>query len=183
VTRSASGGVEMYDGDTLVASGDSASLQLDIPEPPSEEEARFAMSGFPCYEGHAFPTCFVCGPEREDGDGLDLFPGPVSGREVSACVWQPAADLLDVNGDIRPEILWAALDCPGYFAAMGGTLRMAVLGELVGELRSTVTGSGPLVVYAWPLGEEGRKFYAGTAIALNGEVVASARSIWISLNT
>ena len=174
-------GAEMYDGDTLVASGGAASLQLDVPGPPSEAEALAAMEGFPFYEGHAFPTCFVCGPEREAHDGLDLFPGPIADSPLWACLWQPAADLLDAEGNIRPEILWSALDCPGYFAAMGGMMRPALLGELTSELHATVSGAGPLVVYAWPIGEDGRKFYAGTAVASDGKVVASATSTWIAL--
>ena len=180
---STAGGAEMYDGDTLVASGEATSLQLEVPNPPSEAEALAAMDGFPFYEGHAFPTCFVCGPEREAHDGLKLFPGPVAGSSVWACLWQPTEDLLDAKGNIRPEIIWSALDCPGYFAAMGGVLRPALLGELASELRETVSGGGPLVVYAWSIGEEGRKIYAGTAVASGGKVVARASSTWISLKT
>ncbi len=174
--------IEMYDGDTLVASGSNIDFDLDVPAPPSEEEANAAMDDFPCYEGHAFPTCFVCGPARKHHDGLELFAGPVADKaNLWACLWHPAADLLDEQGSIRPEILWSALDCPGYFAAMNGTLRPALLGELAGELRSPVSGSGPLVVYAWLIDQDGRKFHAGTAIARGGKVVASARSTWIEL--
>jgi hypothetical protein len=184
ISRLHDGSVEMHDGDTLVASGCGAPLELDVPAPPSENEARDAMQGFPCYEGHLFPTCFVCGPEREHHDGLELFAGPVAGRaSLWACLWRPAADLLDNEGNIRPEILWSALDCPGYFAAMDGTLRPAVLGELTGELRTPVSGTGPLVVYAWRIGEDGRKFYSGTAIARGGETVARAKSTWVELKT
>ena len=176
------GGVELHAGDSLVASGAAAMLELDVPAPPTEEEAQAAMKDFPCYEGHMFPTCFVCGPERDPRDGLELFPGPVAGREpLWACLWHPAADLLDRDGVVRPEILWSALDCPGYFAAMNGALRPALLGELVGELNNRVHGDNPLVVYAWPLGEDGRKIFAGTAVASGGEVVARARSTWIEL--
>lgn len=182
MTEALDGGVEMYDGDLLVASGKPAVLQLEIPAPPSVEDALAAMDSFPCYEGHAFPTCFVCGPGRECRDGLELFPGPCGSDGLWACLWRPAADLLDNEGNVLPEILWSALDCPGYFAAMGKLLLPALLGELVGELRSAVSGDGPLVVYAWPLGEEGRKVYAGTAIATAaGEIVACSRSTWIIL--
>jgi hypothetical protein len=35
--------------------------------------------------GHPFPTCFGCGPERAEGDGLRQFAGPVpSGDRVAA---------------------------------------------------------------------------------------------------
>lgn len=184
IFRREDGGIEMYDGDTLVASGASVPFDLDVPEPPAEDEARNAMENFPCYEGHLFPTCFVCGPEREHHDGLALFPGPVPGRaSLWACLWHPAEDLVDDEGVIRPEILWSALDCPGYFAAMDGTFRPAVLGELTGELLAPVPGTDPLVVYAWRISEDGRKFYSGTAIAHGSEVVARAKSIWIELKT
>jgi hypothetical protein len=184
ITRTDSGGVEMYDGDTLVGSAAPAPLELAIPAPPSQSSAQAAMQHFPCYRGHAFPTCFVCGPERPHRDGLALFPGPVADSALWACVWRPAADLLDESGLIRPEILWSALDCPGYFAALGSTLRPALLGELAGELRTGVAGDLPLVVYAWPLGEDGRKHFAGAAIATaTGDVVACSRSTWIALRT
>ena len=180
---STAGGAEMYDGDTLVASGEATSLQLDVPNPPSNEEALAAMDGFPFYEGHAFPTCFVCGPERAAHDGLDLFPGPIADSSLWACLWKPTEDLLDAMGNIRPEILWSALDCPGYFAATGGVMRPALLGELTSDLRETVSGIDPLVVYAWSIGEEGRKVYAGTAVSSGGKVVACASSTWITLKT
>lgn len=184
ITPTSSGGVEMHEGSTLVGSAEPASLELAIPEPPSQAAARAAMDQFPCYEHHIFPTCFVCGPARPHRDGLSLFPGPVAGSSAWACVWQPAADMQDERGNVRPEILWSALDCPGYFAALGNSLRPAVLGELAGELRATVSGGQPLVVFAWPLGEDGRKFYAGTAITTaDGEIAACARSIWITLKT
>lgn len=184
ITLTDGGGVEMHVGDTLVGSAGPAPLELAIPKPPSQAAAQAAMAGFPCYEGHIFPTCFVCGPQRPHRDGLALFPGPVADSALWACVWQPAADLLDDSGCVRPEILWSALDCPGYFAVQGTTLRPAVLGELSGELRAAARGDVPLVVYAWPLGEDGRKFFAGAAIATNeGEVIACSRSTWIALRT
>lgn len=182
ITKVAGGDVQMHDGETLVGSAQAIALALDIPTPPSQEEAQAAMAGFPCYNGHAFPTCFVCGTEREGHDGLALFPGPNAAANLWACVWRPSTDLLDAQGNIRPEILWSALDCPGYFAALGAQLRPALLGELAGELRGAVAGAQPLVVYAWPLGSEGRKYYAGTAIATTGgDIVACAKSTWIAL--
>ena len=38
-----------------------------------------------------------------------------------------------------------------------------------------------LVVASWPLGEDGRKLYAGTALfAPDGELLALARQTWIA---
>ena len=78
--------------------------------------------------------------------------------------------------------MWAALDCPGYFACMGASPVPAVLGELTAELRAPVPGDQELIVYGWPLGAEGRKRWAGTAVATaSGEVLAIARATWVEL--
>lgn len=176
------GGVEMYDGDTLVGSAAPATLELEAPPAPSPGQAAAAARRFPCYHDHLFPTCFVCGPGRDAGDGLQLFTGPVDAGDVVACTWQPDPDLADGNGRLLTEVVWAALDCPGYFAAFGDELLPAVLGELVGRVDRPVPCNGVLVVYAWPLGQEGRKFYAGSAVANSeGEVLALAHSTWIQL--
>ncbi|GAB5450776.1 MAG: hypothetical protein Hals2KO_11040 [Halioglobus sp.] len=178
------GAVRMYDGDTLVGSGEPVDYALDTPVAPSLAEAEDAMSRYVARENHFFETCFVCGPNRPAHDGLALYPGPVRDWSLLACVWRPQADLLDAGGKVRSEVMWAALDCPGYFAAMGDTLRPAVLGELEAQLNGPAVGGDPLVVYCWPLGSEGRKYFGGTAIATaDGTVLASSRSTWILLKS
>ena len=175
-------GFGMYAGDTLVGSAFPDRFELDLPPAPTQDQAADARSRYPCYDHHVFPTCFVCGPARPAQDGLDIFAGQVEGRSVLACPWTPAPDLLDEAGVVRPEVVWAALDCPGYFACMGDDIRPAVLGELRLELPSPVRGGRDLVVYAWPLGEDGRKLFAGAALAdTSGRVLARARSTWILL--
>ena len=182
VQLDSAGAVEMYDGDVLVGSGAPLQFDLDVPASPGLAAAQEAMTRYASREEHIFPTCFVCGPGRPRHDGLELFPGPVNDWNLLACVWRPAEDLLDAQGRVLPEIMWAALDCPGYFAAMGEAPRPAVLGQLEGALYSRDCDGESLVVYAWPLGGEGRKYYAGTAVAnAAGEVLASARSTWIEL--
>ena len=176
------GVVQMHDGDTLVGSGTAVDYSLDIPPAPSLEQAEDAMKRFPSYEKHIFPTCFVCGPGRPHKDGLEIFPGPVEDWSLLACVWKPSDDILDEAGNVPANILWAALDCPGAFATMGGKEIASVLGQLDAEINATVKGGEPLIVYSWPLGNDGRKHYAGAAVATaSGEVIASSRSIWIEL--
>lgn len=180
--RPSDGGVELFDGGTLVASGAPAPLELDLQPAPSLQDATEAMGRYPCYEGHVFPTCFVCGPGRPEGDGLNLFPGPVDDWSLLACPWRPAPDLVGGNGSVLPEIVWAALDCPGYFACLGEHPRPAVLGELSVQRFAPVPGGEDLVVYAWPLGREGRKCFAGSAVARpQGDVLAAGRATWILL--
>ena len=176
------GRFEMRDGETVVGTAVAERLEMDIPAAPSLEQAEQASKGFLCYEQHEYPSCFVCGPNRHEGDGLCLFPGPVDSWEMLACCWQPSPDLLDEQGNVRAEIIWSALDCPGFFAAVGESLQATLLGELTADIRAPVPGSEPLVVFAWPLGREGRKLYGGVAIAnASGDILASARSVWIAL--
>ncbi len=176
------GGVTMADGGRLVGSAAPVTMELAVPPAPTLAQAEDARRRYPCYTGHVFPTCFVCGPGRPGHDGLELFPGPVEDWGLLACPWRPAADLLGGDGCVRPEIVWAALDCPGYFACLGERPRPAVLGELQAELLAAVPGDEPLVVYAWPLGREGRKCWAGSAVARpGGAVLARARATWILL--
>lgn len=182
VRPGADGGVEMLDGQTLVGTAAPSPFDLEVPAAPTVEQAKEAMKRYPCYQGHVFPTCFVCGPGRPAHDGLEIFPGPVEDWGLLASSWRPDRGLLDEEGEVRPEIVWSALDCPGYFACMGKQPRPAVLGELQLKILETVPGNEPLVVFAWPLGQEGRKLFAGTALATaNGKVLACARSIWILL--
>ena len=149
-----------------------APLELEVPPAPTLAEAEDAHHRYPCYTGHVFPTCFVCGPGRPEGDGLELYPGPVRDWSLLACPWRPRSDLLDSAGFVRPEIVWSALDCPGYFACLGERPEPAVLGELHAERLAAVPGDRTLVVFAWPLGRDGRKCYAGSAIAdPGGEVL------------
>jgi hypothetical protein len=41
------------------------------------------------YADPLFPDCFVCGSARAPGDGLRIFPGPVSRCSVWAAPWPP----------------------------------------------------------------------------------------------
>jgi len=176
--------VEMLAGEALVGTAVACELDMDIPRAPTLQQAERASEGYLSYQDHSYPTCFVCGPQRPGHDGLCLFPGPVDDWTLLACPWRPTADLLDGSGNVRPEIVWSALDCPGFYAATGDTLVPVLLGELTADLRAPVPGDKPLVVFCWPLGREGRKLYGGVAIAnQDGEVLACSRSIWIVLRT
>jgi hypothetical protein len=104
----------------------------------------------------------------------------VPGRDLLAAPWVPDSALADADGVVRHEFVWAALDCPGAFAvgfsARGGLL----LGRLTAEVRAPVRAGERHVVMGWPLGEERRKLYAGTALAnAAGELCGLARATWI----
>ena len=164
-------GVIVRDGDAVVAEAVEASFELAIPEPPTTDEAAHASARYPGFDEHSFPTCFVCGPDREAGDGLRIFAGPLHDGVVAA-PWTPT--------EVDRHIVWAALDCPGAIAVGFPDRGETVLGRfsvIVDELPEV---GEPCVVAGWPLGEEGRKLYAGTALyGEGGRPLARAGATWI----
>jgi hypothetical protein len=84
---------------------------------------------------------------------------------------------------VRPEFLWAVLDCPGLFGAVGeGGLRPAVLGQLTARIDGQIRPGSRCIVIAWRVGTDGRKLYAGTALfADTGECHGTAQATWIEL--
>ena len=177
--------VLFLDEGELIMEASPTALDLDVPEPPTFDQARTLEPDPAMYEGHVFPECFVCGPAREPGDGLRIIPGPVPGSSVVAAAWEPDASLRYLDGDVGRPFLWAALDCPSGWASADASQAAGnaiVLGRIAAEVRRNATVGEKLVVTAWPLGVDGRKRYAGSAIHADGELIACARTTWITLS-
>lgn len=173
----------LFQGSALIAEARCTALDLQPPACPSRPEAERSSGNFAGFHAHSFPGCFVCGTARQPLDGLRIFPGSVGGTALIAAPWTPDASLADHNGTVRPEFLWAALDCPGAFSVLppDGTLTV-VLGELCASIEGAVSPGEPCVVTAWPLAVEGRKHFAGSAVYGNdGRLVARARAVWIEV--
>ena len=167
----ADGAVQLLDREQLVAEARPADLELDVPEPiPFEDAAAAALP-----EGDrasAFPECFVCGWKRQDG--MRIYAGPVRDRELVAATWVPSQDVLS------SEFVWAALDCPGAYAVESGQRGNPVLGRLAARVEHLPRPGERCVVMGWPLGQDGRKLYAGTAVfGADGRLLGSARATWI----
>lgn len=172
-------GVLLMDGEQAIASAAPATVDLEAPPPPSLAEAEAARGRFAGFNDHVFPGCFVCGPERGEGDGLRIFPGSIGSGRVAAA-WLPSPELCGDDGTIRTEFLWAGLDCAGYFAVEPSS-GPAVLGRFAVRIDDTPVCGKPLVVAGWHLGSSGRKHRAGTALYSDGRPVAVALATWISL--
>jgi hypothetical protein len=57
-----------------------------------------------------------------------------------------------------------------------------MLGRLTGEIMSPIEPGAPIIVIAWPIGSEGRKWEGGTALFTDaGELKALSRGLWIEL--
>lgn len=151
----------------------------------SFDQAQRASLNSPAFTNHPFPTCFTCGPERKSGDGLRIFPGqlpPEADGVAFAAPWIPDSSLTSGGVVVRPEFVWAAMDCPTGFAAgfpWKGTL---VTGRLAVEQVAPVYPERPYVVMSWSTGSEGRKHHAGAALYdSSGQICAKARATWIKL--
>ena len=169
VTRE-EGRVVVRDGETVVAEASPASVEV---EPPtvSWEEAEAASARYTGFDEHDFPECFVCGPQREPGDGLRIFPGGL-GDGVVAAPW--------FAHDVSPEVVWASIDCPGAFAAGYPNRGAVVLGRMAACVERLPDEGERCVAVGWSLGSEGRKRFAGTALlGADGSPCAVARQVWI----
>ena len=165
-------GLRVLDGDNLVAEAAPAAVELELPGSPSWAEAEAASARYPGFAEHAFPRCFVCGPERDPGDGLRVFAGPLGDARFAA-TWIPS--------EVSPEIVWAALDCPGAIAVGFPDRGETLLGRVAVEIDELPEPGERCVVLACPLGEDGRKLYAGTALyGEDGRPLAKARATWIA---
>lgn len=169
-----------------IAAAEPAVLDLAVPAAPGYLEAIEASRRYIGFSGHAFPGCFVCGPERARGDGLRIFAGACAPtRELPgfpglvAAPWMPDVALGSSDRKVRAEFMWAALDCPGYFAARSDGVPM-LLGAYTAHVDRRVHVDEPCVVVGWRIGSEGRKHEVGTALYdADGNLCARAQALWI----
>lgn len=171
--------VRILDGDRLVAEARPADLDLELAEPVSYADAARLAAARPDEPDHPFPGCFTCGPGRVEGDALRLRTAPLGDGRVVA-PWRPVEQLAGDPGPLPPELVWAALDCPGAFAVDPGFERgVSVLGRLTGFVAETPSAGDECVVVAWPLGAEGRRQFAGTALYRGAQPLAYAKAVWV----
>jgi len=174
----------LSENDAVVVTATREPVEIHVPPPPSLEAARDAEPRFTGLSHHIFPGCFVCGPDRSAGDGMRIFPGQLGDRACQvAATWEPDESLADEQGMVRPEFLWAALDCPGYFAAEDRA-GLALLGRMSATIHRPVRAGEQLVVTGWPVESKGRKHRVGSAIHdSDGNLVAAASATWITLKS
>ena len=162
----------LEDDGELVAEAVPGDPDVSPPTPPDPAAAEAAAAGVGAWGPPEFAECFVCGV-REDGSGLGIHPGPLPGGDgVVATTW--------VARGITPEVVWAAIDCPGAYATGDPGRGAMVLGRMTARVERLPEEGEQCVVVGWPLGEDGRKLFAGTALyGASGDVLAAARQVWI----
>jgi len=188
VQRDGESAVRIHHGRTLIAEATSSpgGPALEIPGPVSLAEAHAVAGCARYYTDPVFPDCFVCGMGREPGDGLRIFPGPVASGPLWAAPWTPDPSVTGAGGRVRPEVVWAALDCPSGIAAAeaAGLARdtAILLGRMTASLAVLPVAGDQCRVIAWPGGRDGRKLLAGSALlGPGGQVLASASAVWLTV--
>ena len=171
LTVETNGGARLVDGDAVVADARPAPVAVDVPAPVSLSDAVQASGRHVRGFSPDFAECYVCGLRS---DGLEVHVGPVAGRE-------PLHAAPVVLPESAPELVWAAIDCPGAYAVGAEGRGDIVLGRMTARVLRVPVAGEMCAVVSWPLGEDGRKLYAGTALfAADGELLAQAKQTWIA---
>ena len=187
-------GIRLLQAERVVAEARLTTLELDVPKPPSFDEAlavrdtslSLRVGAHPMLAGErtgVHPICFCCGAELAPDAGLHVYAAPVPGRDLVAAAWQAPAAFADADGHLPAAIVCTALDCPGQFAWYAQGLGAALLGRMTPRIDKPVRAGEACVVIGWSMGNEGRKHFAGTALFdAQGELCAYAKSVWIAFS-
>lgn len=165
----------------MVAEAAQAAAFAPVPVPAVPyDTAVFATTRYAGFGQHPFPECFVCGPHRAPEDGLRLFPGrTVPGS--TAAPWQPGTSVTSAAGSVPLEIVWAALDCPGGWAAdIEG--RPMVLGTMTARVDEIPAVGEECVVTGQLRGTDGRRSQTATSLyGRDGRPLAHAYATWVEI--
>jgi hypothetical protein len=191
VQAAAPDAVRILSGDTLIAEAKRTELELEVPAPASWDRAlsvreqSLALQRGPHVRlgGERLgphPICFCCGAELSPDSGLRVFVASVPELSQVAGAWMCESAFAASSGDVPAEIVTTVLDCPGQFAWYAQGTRTGLLGRLTVRIDRPVRAGEPCVVIGWTLGNEGKKFYAGTALFNEKrELCACAKAVWI----
>ena len=166
---------------TVVGTAGPGAFADDVLPCPTQEQAQSGHDAYPGFHHHPFDRCFTCGTQRKPGDGLRLFTGPIADSTVAA-PWTAHEDFGGPDGRISVPVMWAALDCPGGWAA-DFTKQPMVLGRMTAEILRLPTVGEPCLSIGGRQRTEGRKFFTNTALySVDGELLGRAEQIWISID-
>jgi len=159
-------------------------------DPVPASEAAAARERYAGAHSHPFGTCFSCGPERAEGDGLRIFPGEVApgehGRRRVASTWTPHPSHADPDGtgpDVASlPVTWSALDCIGGWSS-DLLERPMVLGRITARVEALPVVGEEHVLVGEQVGSQGRKtFTAASLVDPDGRTLATVEHVWIAVD-
>lgn len=178
-------GWALLDGDDVVAQTRAGAVLTGADaDPGGAVDPQRARALEPTYAGlrsHPFPTCFVCGPDREPGDGLRIFPGRLDDDRV-ASTWTPDSSVADHDG-VGTAVTWAALDCVGGWSSDLENRPMVLAAMSAGVLpgQSPPLAGSTYVVVGRHVRAEGRKTWTASGMYDDtGALLATAQHLWIA---
>jgi len=152
-------------------------------KPPSYADASLAGARFPGLERMFHPVCFCCAPQLDEGYGLRVFVGQTNGApdgHVSGA-WSAHPNFADKDRLAPPEVVWAALDCPGSVAWLVKQGDVGLLGTMTCKILRRPAVGDRCIITAWPIEQSGRKRISGTALfTADGELLAHSHQVWIT---
>lgn len=81
---------------------------------------------------------------------------------------------------LAPQFVWAALDCPAFFALHGDDMKVSYLARQQVEVLAPIRTDVEYVVVGRPLERSGRKGLAATAVLdLDGTVLAHGEYLFV----
>lgn len=136
---------------------------------------------------HPFPSCFVCGPNRDRADGMRVFTGPNADETLYAAHWFAEAAWASNGKTIDARYIWSAMDCPSSGPAFATVLdpestKAYVLGTLEVHIEKDVP-VGQDYVITCSLDEDTGKVYK-TRVSLYGHQgthYATGRAVWVQV--
>lgn len=171
-------------GGAVVGSATSGAFTRGAPACPTTDDAAAGLAHYPGFAHHPFDHCFTCGTARTDGDGLRLFTGPIdtAHTDLTAGPWTPHQAFAEDGGALGTPVTWAALDCPGGWAA-DFTKQTMVLGRMTAEVVRHPLAGEPCLAVGHLDTRDGRKFCTDTALyAEGGELLGRSEQTWISVD-
>jgi len=171
-------------GGAVVGHATSGGFEDDPPRQPSEDQAAAGLAHYPGFIHHPFARCFTCGTAREEGDGLRLFTGPIdpADSDLVAGPWTPDEAFAGEDGAIDKPTMWAALDCPGGWAA-DFTRNPVVLGRMTAEVSRRPVPGEPCISVGSLRHQVGRKYLTAAALyTREGELLGRSEQTWILID-
>lgn len=171
-------------GGAVVGNASPGTFARDVTPCPTPDQAAAGHANYPGFTHHPFDHCFTCGTARDEGDGLRLFAGPIDHANpgLTSTPWTPHEAFGDADGALDFPVAWAALDCPGGWAADFSRHPM-VLGRMTAQVHRRPQAGEPYISVGHLAAQEGRKFLTDTALyAEDGELLGRAEQIWIEID-